>query len=82
MYDKYFIVNPITLDGSPIPKHKGILLNNTNTSFVGITFYFRNASGLTMQAALHFPQGQNILSIQPYGMPAALPGGVTAYYLN
>jgi len=81
MYDKYHIVNPITLDGSAIPKNKGILVNSP-TSAVGVTFYFKNATGNTFQTALTFTQGANILSIQPYGMPAALPAGCTAFYLN
>jgi hypothetical protein len=82
MYDKYFTVTPITLDGSAIPKNKGILVNNSTASAVGITFYFRNSGGNTMQTALTFTQGSNIVSIQPYGMPAALPAGCTAFFLN
>jgi hypothetical protein len=82
MYDKYFIVNPIATDGTLIPKNKGILVNNSTASAVGVTFYFKNATGNTFQTALTFTQGSNIVSIQPYGMPAALPAGCTAFYLN
>lgn len=82
MYDKYFQLNPITTDGSKILKCKGILLNNTSTTAAGVTFYFVNKNGNTFQTALTFPQGPNILSIEPYGFPTALPSGCTAFTLN
>jgi hypothetical protein len=82
MYDKYFSLNPITLDGSKILKCKGILVNNTSATAAGVTFYFVNRSGNTFQTALTFPQGANILSIEPFGLPAALPAGCTAFTLN
>ena len=82
MNDKYFLVNTITADGSPIPKCKGILVNNLGTTG-GITFHFRNYTGGTMSAYLGFPQGNNILSIQPYAIPTSGIGtGLTAFYIN
>ena len=81
MYDKYFIVNPITTDGNAIPKHKGIMINNPG-SLAGNTFYFKNASGNTISVYLSFPGGNNsIVPIQAYGMPV-LTSGLTAFYLN
>jgi hypothetical protein len=82
MYDKYFKVNPITPDGSQFPKHKGVLVNNTSTTAAGITFYVRNNTGNTMTALFTFPQGNNILSVEVYGIPTGGLGGLTAFIVN
>lgn len=81
MYDKYHTLNSITLDGTSIPKHKGILISNPSAT-AGVTFYFKNISGNTFQSTLIVTTGSNFLPIQVYGMPAALPTGCTAFYLN
>lgn len=82
MYDKYFTLNKITVDGTAIPKNKGILINNGTVGNIAVNFYFKNNTGNTFQVGLTFGTGNSILPIQPYGMPASLPSGVTAYYLN
>lgn len=82
MYDKYFQLNPITTDGSKILKCKGILLNNSSATAAGVTMYFLNRAGNTFQTTLTFPQGPNVLSVEAYGFPAALPTGCTAFTLN
>ena len=82
MYDQYLIVNGITQDGTSIPKNKGILINNGTTGNLAVNFYFRNKAGTTFQVGLTFTPGNTILPIQPYGLPASLPSGVTAFFLN
>jgi hypothetical protein len=82
MYDQYLTVTPISIDGTAIPKNKGILVNNGTAGNVAVNFYFRNKTGNTFQVGLTFATGNNILPIQPYGIPASLPAGVTAFYLN
>ena len=81
MYDKYFRLNSIATDGSLIPKCKGILIN-VPSGPVGVTFHFKNISGNTFQAALHFPTGANILPVQAHAIVTTLPSGCTAFYLN
>jgi hypothetical protein len=83
MYDKYSQANPITI-GAKIPKHKGILLTGAfGLGSNGVTMTFVNNSGTTFNTVLTFVANTtNIVPMQAYAIPTALPTGCTAFYLN
>ena len=83
MYDKYFQANPITI-GSKIPKHKGIICAGAfGLGNNGVTMTFVNSSGNTFNTQLFFSANTtNIIPMQVYALPNALPTGCTAFYVN
>jgi hypothetical protein len=81
MYDKYFQANPITI-GSKIPKHKGILFSGALAAGAGVTLSFFTRDGSTFNTAITVNSTPFILPIELYAIPAALPTGLTAFYVN
>lgn len=80
MYDKYFLVNRLPAVNVAIPKHKGIIVSANTAAQLSFNFY--SEIGVTMTAGFTFSAGTSILPIQPQSLAAAVPAGVTAFYLN
>lgn len=81
MYDKYFSGNTFTVNGSKLPKHKGILISGGTATTPTSSFYLLNSGGNTISVPIAINQSPYILPIQVYGVNT-LAAGLTAYYLN
>lgn len=80
MYDKYFLVNPITIN-TVLPKHKGILIAGATAGGTKFTASFVKSGGVTFSIPFDISQSPYILPIQAYSV-SALSAGLTAFYLN
>ncbi len=82
MYDKYFVANQFTLGSTKLPKHKGLLFSGATAGTAGgATVHVVTSAGNTAVASILVNSSPFILPLQAYAV-TALPGGVTAWYLN
>lgn len=80
MYDKYLLGSTFATGTSKLPKHKAVLAI-TSTAQNGLTAWFVNYQGNTVQAAFYLPAGSNVLPYQFYAV-TAMAAGCTAFLLS
>lgn len=81
MYDKYNSLTPFAVGSTKLPKHKGLLINNTGSA-AGITCQAMLSSGITGNVFMTMAASQfNIVPIEVYSV-TALGVGLTGWLLN
>lgn len=82
MYDKYTTATQFSVNGSQLPKHKGLLFLNTSQVSTGsATMQFLNTSGGTTNINFYvYPQSQQFIPMQAWA-GITMPG-VTGWLLN
>lgn len=83
MYDKYFTTTPFAINGTRLPKHKGIMLTNTGTiAGATATFQFFQTGGATTNVII--PTLQNTMQIIPIQAFSAssMAAGVTGWLIS
>lgn len=81
MYDKYSQATQFSVNGSKLPKHKGLLLVNSGKSTGYATMQVLNSSGTT--GNINFwvsTENQTIIPIEMYA--GVTMAGITGWLLN
>ena len=82
MYDKYSSASQFSVNGSKLPKHKGLLFINSSKANSTATMQIVNANGSTGNIAFQILQETtNFLPIEAYA-GVTLGTGVTGWLLN
>lgn len=84
MYDKYTTATQFSVNGSQLPKHKGILLvNNDKSNKLTATLRFLTTSGGTADINFYLPaETKEFVPMQAWAGVTMSGSGLTGWLLN